>query len=104
MLISLLWVVDLVPSLAISSFILYERDQIPGWSKNIIVGSKAGSDLYRLLLEDNQLIHKEILISQLARFRDVETSPIGEVLPLLEQAKGYKIVKIVPEIAACKES
>ena len=104
MLISLVWVVDLAPLLAISSFIIYERDQIPGWSKNIIVASKAGSDLYRLVLEDNQFIHKEILISQLARFRDAEMSPAGDVFPLLEHAKGYKIVRIAPEIAAGKES
>ena len=31
-------------------------------------------------------------------------SPAGDVFPLLEHAKGYKIVKIVPEIAAGKES
>ena len=95
---------DLAPWLAISSFIIYERDQIPGWSKNIIVGSKAGSDLYQLVLEDNQFIRKEILISQLARFRDAEMSLTGEIFRLLEHAKGYKIVKIVPEIAAGKES
>ena len=95
---------DLAPRLAISSFIFYEEDQIPGCSNNIIVGSLAGSNLYRLVLEDNQFIHKEILISQLARFRDAEMSPAGDVFPLLEHAKGYKIVKIVPEIAAGKES
>ena len=97
-------VYDFTPSPAISSFIFYEGDQIPGWSNNIIVGSLAGSNLYRLVLEGNQVIHKETLISRLARFRDVEMSPTGEVFLLLEHTKGSKIVKIVPEIAAGKES
>ena len=90
MLISLLWVVGLAPSPAISSFIFYEEDQIPGWSNNIIVGSLAGSNLYRLVLEDNQVIRKETLISQLARFRDVEMSPTGEVFLWFEDTKGSK--------------
>ena len=68
------------------------------------MGSLAGSNLYRLVLEDNQVIRKETLISQLARFGDVEMSPTGEVFLLLEDTKGSKIVKIVPEIAAGKES
>ena len=107
MLISLLWVVGLAPSPAISSFIFYEEDQIPRWINNIIVGSLAGSNLYRLVLQDNHVIRMETLISQLDRFRDIEMSPTGEVFLLLEHTKGSKIVKIVPEIAlgaAGKES
>ena len=68
------------------------------------MGCLASSNLYRLVLEDNQVIRKETLISQLARFRDVEMSPTGEVFLLLEHTKGSKIVKIMPKIAADKES
>ena len=96
-------VYDFTPSPAISSFIFYRGDQIPAWRNNILVGSLAGSNLYRLVLEEDRVIHKETLISQLARFRDIEMSPTGEIFVLLEHTKGSKIVKIVPEIAAREE-
>ena len=90
-------VYDFTPSPAIASFVFYEGDQFKAWQGDIIVGSLAGSNLYRLVLEGDRVVHKETLISRLARFRDVEMGPEGQIFVLLEHTKGSKIAKLVPE-------
>ena len=90
-------VYDFTPSPAIASFIFYEGDQFKEWQDDIIVGSLAGSNLYRLVLEGDRVVHKETLISRLARFRDVEMGPEGQIFVLLEHTKGSKIAKLVPQ-------
>ena len=44
----------------------------------------------------NKLIHKETLINQLARIRDVEIGNSGEIYLLLEHTAGSKIVRLFP--------
>ena len=90
-------VVDLTPAPAVSSFIFYEGEQFPRWRGNALVGSLKGSELYRIILDENdRYVHSEVLIKQLARIRDIETGPGGNVYLLLEHAKGGKIVRLVP--------
>ena len=91
-------VVDLTPSPAVSSFVFYEGDAFPAWNRSVIVGSLKAADLYRLVIdEDNELVHKERLLKDLARIRDVEVGLGGEVLLLLEHASGGRVVKLIPE-------
>ncbi len=89
-------VVDLTPSPAVSSFVFYEGDAFPAWRHNIIVGSLKAAHLYRIVIEDNRFVHKELLIENLARIRDVEVGPGGEIYLLLEHATGGQIVRVVP--------
>ena len=69
----------------------------PAWQRDIIVGSLKAADLYRIVIEDNKFVHKERLLKDLARIRDVEVGPSGEILLLLEHASGGRIVKLTPE-------
>ena len=87
-------VVDLTPSPAVSSFVFYQGEQFPNWRGNIIVGSLKGRNLYRMVLEGNELVHQETLISDLARFRDVEIGPEGELYLLLENNAGGQILRM----------
>lgn len=89
-------IVDLTPSPAVSSFVFYEGDAFPAWRNNIVVGTLKATDLYRIEIVDNKPVHKEILIANLARIRDVEIGTTGELVLLLEHASGGKIVRIVP--------
>ncbi len=59
-------VVDLTPSVAVSSFVFYEGDAFPGWRGQMLVGSLKGSDLYRFALEDGVLLERETIIEDLA--------------------------------------
>ena len=89
--------VDLTPAPAVSSFIFYEGKQFPNWRGNALVGSLKGSELYRIVLDENdRFVHYEVLIKQLARIRDIEMGPDGNVYLLLEHTDGGQIVRLVP--------
>jgi glucose/arabinose dehydrogenase len=90
-------IVDLTPSPAVSSFIIYTGTAFPGWQQHMIVGSLKATSLYRIVVENGVLIHQETLIHGLARIRDVETDAKGLIYLLLEHADGSLIVRMVPE-------
>jgi len=53
--------------------------------------------LYRIVLDDNnRYVHSEVLLKRLARIRDIETGPDGDVYLLLEHKDGGQIVRLVP--------
>jgi len=89
-------VVDMTPSPAISSFIFYDGTEFPDWSNNIIVGTLRATDLLRMEVVDDQVVHTETLLEDLARFRDIEIGPGGELYVLLENAAGSQIIRLVP--------
>ncbi len=89
-------VVDLTPSPAVSSFIFYRGDAFPKWKDNIIVGTLKATELYRMVLENDKVIHTEILLKDFARIRDIESGPHGAIYLLLEHASGGQIVRMVP--------
>jgi len=90
-------VVDLTPAPAVSSFIFYEGNQFPRWRGNALVGSLKGAELYRIVLDDNnRYVHSEVLLKRLARIRDIETGPDGNVYLLLEHRSGGQILRLVP--------
>jgi hypothetical protein len=41
-------------------------------------------------------VHTETLLEDLARFRDIEIGPGGELYILLEHATGGQIIQLVP--------
>ena len=88
--------VDITPSPGISSFAFYTGTRFPAWRDNVLIGSLKGSSLYRMVFEDNKLVHRETLIKDLARIRDVEIGFDGLVYLLLENKSGSMIVKLVP--------
>jgi glucose/arabinose dehydrogenase len=90
-------VVDLTPSPAVSSFIIYDGDAFPGWRGSFLVGSLKATELYRFVIEGDRLVHTELLLKDLARIRDVESGPDGNVYLLLEHESGSQIVRLVPD-------
>ena len=87
-------VVDLTPSPAISSFVIYQGDEFPEWQGNLIVGSLKATELYRFEIRDGVLLRQELLLTDLARIRDVEVGPHGAIYLLLEHASGSRIVRL----------
>lgn len=92
-------VVDLTPSPAVSSFVIYQGDAFPGWRNQFIVGSLKATELYRFEIVDEKLMTEEILLRDLARIRDVEVAGDGSVYLLLEHESGSQIVRLVSEPA-----
>jgi len=89
-------VVDLTPSPAVSSFVIYKDDAFPQWRGQLIVGSLKATELYRIVVDGDRHVHTEILLRDLARIRDVEIDVAGNVLLLLEHASGSRIVRLTP--------
>ncbi len=90
-------VVDMTPAPAISSFIFYDGQEFPGWRGNMIVGTLRATDLLRMEVVDDEVVHTEVLLEDLARFRDIETGPTGKLYVLLEHATGGQIIRIAPD-------
>ncbi len=89
-------VVDLTPSPAVSSFVIYQGDAFPEWHDDLIVGSLKATELYRIVLDGDRHVHTEILLADLARIRDVELGPGAVIYLLLEHESGSRIVRLVP--------
>ncbi|MBW2421255.1 MAG: PQQ-dependent sugar dehydrogenase [Deltaproteobacteria bacterium] len=58
--------------------------------------SSAVFQLLRLEIENGEVVHEEILLDGLGRFRDVEVGPDGNLYLLVEQYHGSHIVKLSP--------
>jgi len=89
-------VVDLTPSPAVSSFIFYDGDTFPAWQGNMLVGALKDRSLTRMVLAGDTVIQRETLFQGVARMRDIETGPDGELYVLFEHNSGGQIVRLVP--------
>ena len=89
--------IDLTPSPAISSFIIHDGSTFPEWKDNLIVGSLKATELYRMVVDGDQIVHTETIIKDFARIRDVEQASDGTIYLLLEHADGGQIVRLIPE-------
>jgi glucose/arabinose dehydrogenase len=54
----------------------------------------------RMEVVNNQVVHTEVLLEDLARFRDIEIGPAGELYILLEHATGGRIIRLAPTASA----
>ncbi len=90
--------VDITPSPAISSFVFYSGDRFPGWQGNVLIGSLKGSSLFRMVFEGDKFMHRETLVKDLARIRDIEVGFDGLVYLLLENEAGSQIVRLMPQV------
>lgn len=89
-------VVDWTPAIAPSAFIFYAGDEFPDWNGNILLGTLRSTDLLRLETDDARVTNTETLLENLARFRDIEQGPAGELYLLLENKAGSRIIRLRP--------
>jgi len=90
-------VVDLTPSPAVSSLVVYRGSAFPQWQGNLIVGSLKATELYRMVVDGDRVTHRETLLKGLGRIRDVATGRDGRIYLLLEHAATGRILALVPE-------
>jgi aldose sugar dehydrogenase len=90
-------VVDLTPSPAVSSFVIYDGPAFPAWRGNLLVGTPRATELYRMVIDGERIVQRETLLEGLGRIRDIETAPDGLVYLLIEHAAGSRIVRLAPE-------
>jgi len=77
------------PSIAPSGAAFYTGELFPEWRGNLFVGALAGQALHRLVLDDEQVIGEEKLLSDLGeRIRDVRQGPDGALWLLTDHPDG----------------
>ncbi len=89
-------IVDLTPSPAVSSFIISTSEQFPEWKGDFLVASLKARSLFRFHIENNELVHRETLLQDFARIRDIEMGFNGDIYLLLEHNSGGRIIRLVP--------
>jgi len=89
--------VEFTPSPALSSVTFYRGDAFPAWQDQMLVGSLKGMTLFRVVVDEDGLVERESLITNLARIRDVAVDRDGHILLLLEHESGGRIMRLVPE-------
>ncbi len=76
-------------SMAPSGLAFYYGDQFPEWKGNLFAGALLRQEIYRLVLDDNRVVHKETLISgKIGRIRDVRQGPDGFLYIATDEGDG----------------
>ncbi len=74
-----------VPSIAICGIDFYTGDKFLDWKNNLFVSGMASQELHRLVIEDGEVVHDEIVFKNQGRIRDVYSGPDGYLYVLLTQ-------------------
>ena len=83
-----------VPSIAPCGMTFVKGDKYKGWEGNILVGSLRFRYLVRCELEGNKVVHKEIMLPNIGRLRNVVQGPDGYIYIAVE-SPGV-IFRLVP--------
>ena len=83
-----------VPSIAPCGMTFVKGNKYKGWEGDMLVGSLRFKYLVRCKLEGNKVIHKEILLPNIGRLRNVELGPDGYIYIAVE-SPGI-IYRLVP--------
>ncbi|MDA3931047.1 MAG: PQQ-dependent sugar dehydrogenase [Prolixibacteraceae bacterium] len=83
-----------VPSIAPCGMTFVTGEIFPEWKNNILIGSLKFQNMERLVLENGEVIHREILLDKIGRVRNVKMSPDGYVYVAIENPG--KIVRLLP--------
>jgi glucose/arabinose dehydrogenase len=73
------------PSIAACGLDFYTGDQFPRWRNDLIVGALKYEEVRILDLEENRVLHEEIILKNHGRVRDVATGPDGAIYVVLNE-------------------
>ncbi len=71
------------PSIAVSAIEFNTSHLFPKWKNNLMVGSLAFQELWRLVIEKDRVIHSELIFKNKGRIRDVKFAPNGALFLLM---------------------
>ena len=82
-------------SIAPSGMIFYTGPEFPKWQNHILMGSLAGTALWRIQFDGDKEVRRERLLGELGeRIRDVEQGPDGLIYLLTDSGKLLRISRI----------
>jgi glucose/arabinose dehydrogenase len=84
------------PSIAPCGMAFYTGDLVPAWKGSLFVGALAGSHLARLVLDGEEVVAEERLLTNLGeRIRDVRQGPDGAIYVATDSSRG-RILRLGP--------
>ncbi len=82
------------PSIGPSGLTFVSGDKYPGWNGDVLAGSLAFTDLYRVDMQGDRAVAHEALLTGIGRVRDVRQGPDG-YLYLLVESSG-QLIRLLP--------
>jgi glucose/arabinose dehydrogenase len=82
------------PSPAVSAIAFYEGKAFPRWKGNVLMGSLAQMDVFRIVLDGDRAVAQEILLHGVNRIRDVRVSPEGYVYVLTDAGQLLRMTPV----------
>ena len=83
-----------VPSIGISSLIIYKGKEFKDWNGNALITSLKDRSLRRIVFKNNQFIKEEIIFKdKIGRIRDIELNAINGEIFLLGENALWKLSK-----------
>lgn len=82
------------PSIAVSGMAFYDGNQFPAWQGNILATGLRGTQVARLEVDGDRVIHQEVMQFE-QRIREVQIGPDGLIYLLTDEADG-KILRLSP--------
>jgi aldose sugar dehydrogenase len=76
-------------TMAPSGLAFYSGDRFEAWDGNMFAGSLYQKELHRLVIENGEVVHKEVLFSdKIGRVRDVRQGPDGFIYVATDETNG----------------
>lgn len=82
------------PSIALAGMTFYDANQFPAWRGNILATGLRGQQLARLEIDNDRVIHQEVLNFE-HRLRDVKVGPDGNIYLVSDEPQG-RILRLSP--------
>jgi len=83
------------PSIAVCGLDFYRGDLFEKWKNRLLVGALKYEEVRLLQIEEDRVVHEQVIFKGAGRVRDVSTGPDGAIYVVLN--KPDKVVRLTPE-------
>jgi len=88
------------PSIAICGTDFYTGSRFPKWNNHLFTGGLVTQELWRLETDGGQVVHRELVLKNQGRIRDVRVGPDGYLYLILNRSKrdgDSHLCRLVPQ-------
>ena len=84
-----------VPSIAVSSMVIYEGEEFKDWNGNALITSLRDQSLRKIKFKDNKFLSEEIIFKdRIGRIRDIEIqAKTGKIYLITDQGSIWRLSK-----------
>lgn len=90
-------VINWTPSIGVSNIVFYEGNVFQKWKRNLFIGSLVQEELYRVVLDGEQVKVRETLLKGLGRIRNIASGSDGQIYLEIELKTQGVIVRLMPD-------